>query len=294
MVEEAVVRESARALYALPAAEFIAARTTRAKELKQAGHLDEAALVGRFKKPSAGAAAVNRLMAHDSQLAEEIAELGSRLRTAQTTADAADLRALDRERRELLTRARDAARASDPQATSATLTDVEQTVWAALVDAQAAGHVLAASLIRALSPGGFGEVDTSGASAIDADPHPDKPTPPRRRTRTSETQDRRAQALRQAQEALALAQEEHRRAQDELEAATRSAAEATRQHDELAAERDELRVRLEEVGEALRAARATAKTTTDGVRDAERRRRLAAAQVDRALRQADAADQGSS
>ncbi|MET0930811.1 MAG: hypothetical protein ABWX74_14925 [Aeromicrobium sp.] len=296
MADDALLRDTAHDLYATPLPEFIAARNERVRTLRKDGHGSVADVVAALKKPSAGADAVNRLIRDDGQLADDIAELGERLRAAQADPVAKELRALDQERRALVVRARSAARELDGALTGATLDHVEQTVWAALVDAQAAAVVLAGVLIRPLSPGGFGEVDTTGASAVRVEAPGEAPRRPRRtspgKARPPEKDDR-AEAARakeearrarkEAEAALAEAQDANGRAQDELAAATRSAEEAVQRRDDLEEERDDLRARLTAVEQSLRDAKAEVTGTTSALRDAERKRRAAAADVDRAV-----------
>ncbi|MET0446887.1 MAG: hypothetical protein ABW004_00720, partial [Aeromicrobium sp.] len=181
MVDDSLLWDTARDLYATPLPEFIAARNERVQALRKDGHDRVAREVAAFRKPSAGAEAVNRLIRDDEQLADDVAELGARLRAAQADPVATQLRALDQERRALVVRARSAARELDDALTTATLDHVEQTVWAALVDAQAAAVVLAGVLVRPLSPGGFGEVDTTDASAVDVEAAKAPPRPRRAR-----------------------------------------------------------------------------------------------------------------
>jgi hypothetical protein len=296
------LQESAQALYASTLPEFIAARNERVRALRAAGHEGLARQVAAFKKPSAGADAVNRLIRRDQQLGDDIAELGSRLRAAQAAAPvAAELRALDQERRALVNRARDEARRSDDGATAATLDHVEQTVWAAVVDAQAAAIVLAGVLVRPLSPGGFGEVDTDGASAVPvAAAHGAvRAAPPRRRraTSTSTSVDDRAEARRiareaerakkDAEQALGEAQDVHRTAQHAVEKATREADDAVQRRADLEQTRDDLREQLAAVEHALRESAAQITTRSTALRDAEKQRRQAAAEVDRSVERLD-------
>lgn len=295
MADDSLLWDSARDLYATPLPEFIGARNERARALRADGHDPVARQVAAFKKASAGADAVNRLIRHDDQLVDDIEELGARLRAAQADPVATELRSLDQERRALVVRARSAARRLDGTLTAASLDHVEQTVWAALVDAQAAAAVLAGVLIRPLSPGGFGEVDTTDASAVPVEASQEAPPRPKRARNAGKPAEKddaaevaRAKkeaerARKEAEAALAAAQEVNGRAQDELAAATRSADEAVERRDDLEEERDDLRARLTAVEQSLREAKTQVTETTAALHDAERRRRAAAADVDRAV-----------
>lgn len=304
MVDEELLRSAALDLYAAPPAAFIAARNERGKVLRGDGHSDVAKLVAAFKKPSAGADAVNRLVRQDDELVQAVIELGARLRSAQADPVAGELRALDQERRALVARARAAAERDDDSATAATLDHVEQTVWAAVVDATAAAVVLAGALVRPLSPGGFGEVDVEGASAVPVDavreevvrPERSKPRPTAAKKGRSadhaEVERARKEAeraRREAEDALAEAQDAARVAQQELETATAAAEQAVERRDDLEEERDDLRSRLTAVEKALRESKGQVSETSAAVRDAEQRRRTTAAAVDRAVQRLDQA-----
>jgi hypothetical protein len=294
MADDSLLADTARDLYARPLAEFIAARNERVRSLRKDGHEDVAKQVAGFKKPSAGADAVNRLMRRDDQLADDVVELGGRLRAAQAQPVASELRALDQERRALVAAARAAAEESGDKLTEATLQHVEQTVWAALVDEIAAAAVLTGALVRPLSPGGFGEVDTTDASAVPVDTtRSPRPRPKRaagagkaaREKGPSQKQrdQERERERKRAERALGEAQDASRRAQDELEEAQRSADAAVERRADLERERDDLRARLAEVEQAVRDSKATIDETRTAVRRAERQRRDTAAEVDRAL-----------
>jgi hypothetical protein len=264
------LRESAQTLYATALPQFIAARNERVRQLRAAGDDAVARQVAAFKKPSAGADAVNRLVLPD-----------------------------DQERRALVNRARDEARRADDGATAATLDHVEQTVWAAVLDARAAAIVLAGVLVRPLSPGGFGEVDTDGASAVPVEAAPD--APPRRKeggaTKDDPSQGDRAEAARarklaaqarkEAERALSDAQEAHHTAQRAVKEATREAEEAAQRRTDLEQERDDLRQRLVEVEESLRESASQVTARSAALRDAETQRRRAAAEVDRSVERLD-------
>ena len=172
-------------LHGLPTSEFVSARDGEVRSLRAAGDVDLAARVKALRRPSAAAGLLNALVRDDARLVEELREVGRRLRVAQRTADAAELRALDRERRALVSKcvdaAADLAKRSGQPPTAATLREVEQTCWAALVDAAAFATVAEGALRRSLAPNGFGLVDLDDASAVAVDVE-DDPVAPRRRS----------------------------------------------------------------------------------------------------------------
>lgn len=301
MVSESALWDAARTVYAAPLSDFIDVRNEQVRELKSNGNTETAQQVAAFKKPSAAADLVNRLVRHEPELTDEIDELGARLRAAQVDADAGALRSLDKERRDLVSRcvaaARDHARAEGKAATDATLRDVEQTVWAAIIDATAAATVRAGVLVQPLSAGGFSGVEVAGASALDVEV-PDEPRrPARRRTAktpsgSSTTQPPKpsaaeVRARQRAEKDLEQAQASAQKMQRQLEQAAQEAESAQARLDELQAERARLRAELIEVEDNLKAARAEVSDRRADLKSAERQRRAASAQVDRALNAVD-------
>lgn len=302
MVSESPLWDAARAIYAAPLPDFIGVRNEQARELRKNGDTETAQQVAAFKKPSAAADLVNRLVRHEPELTDEIDELGARLRAAQVDADAAALRALDKERRDLVgrcvTAARDHARAAGKAATDATLRDVEQTVWAAIIDARAGATVRAGVLVKTLSAGGFSEVEVDGASALDVEAPPESARPPRKRpakaakaskpAETSEAPSAAATRARRALErALDTAQAQATKRQDELGRAAQEAETARAEQARLEERRDHLKAELADVERDLRKARKDVTDRRSDLKTAERQRRSAAADVERALRAVD-------
>jgi len=93
------------ALFALPLAEFVAARKVLASKLKKSGLTDEATAVAALPKPPVTAWAVNQLYRQHRQTFDRLLEAGERLRQAQVAqleGKNADVRSLQGPRRELL------------------------------------------------------------------------------------------------------------------------------------------------------------------------------------------------
>ena len=162
-------------LYALPYGEFVAARTAAAKDVSSAGVTAAgqralAAAVRALPKPSVAAWAVNILAAHSPESLRELAALGTSMQAAQDALDAADLRRLAQQRRQLLAstvREAQALAARHGRAISAAVaTEVEQTLRAATADPGAAAAVQSGCLLRALSADGVDVVDLAGAVAV--------------------------------------------------------------------------------------------------------------------------------
>lgn len=295
MAGDSLLWDAARAIYAAPLSDFIGVRNEQVRELKSNGDIETAQQVAAFKKPSAAADLVNRLVRHEPELTDEIDELGARLRAAQVDADAAALRALDKERRDLVGRcvaaARDHARAAGKVATDATLRDVEQTMWAAIIDARAGATVRAGLLVQPLSAGGFSGMEVAGASALDVEVPADEPRRPARRRRAASPSADRPQkpsaaevrATQKAAQELEQAQATAQQMQRQLELAAQEAESAQARLDELQDERARLRAELSEVEDNLKAARHDVSDRRGDLKSAERQRRAASAQVDRAL-----------
>ncbi|SDP69357.1 hypothetical protein SAMN04487914_12734 [Arthrobacter sp. ok909] len=162
-------------LYALPYGEFVAARTAAARRLSSgniaaAGQRALAAEVRALPKPSLAAWAVNMMAAHSPEMLRELAELGTSMQAAQSALDAAGLRRLAQERRQLLSgavkTARDLAVRQGRPISAAVAGEVEQTLRAAATDAGAAEAVQSGCLLRALSADGVDVVDLAGAVAV--------------------------------------------------------------------------------------------------------------------------------
>lgn len=160
---------------------FVPARAEAAKELLAASAPTPetralAAEVRTLPKPSASAWAVNMLARRRPELLAGLAELGTAMRRAQDSLDAAALRSLGRERRTQLAAAVDAAREAAAQQgraiSGAIATEIEETLRAATADRGAADAVCSGRLLRALSADGVDVVDLDGAVAVPGAPGP--------------------------------------------------------------------------------------------------------------------------
>lgn len=161
------VLDIAAELYGLPLAEFTPARDARAKALK--GTPESAALKG-LRKPSTAAWVVNVLVRFETDQIAQLLEVGAGLRAAQASLDAAQLRELTVQRRQLTaamtTRARALARERGLRVTDAVAEQVEQTLTAAMIDEGAAAAVSSGLLVAALVATGFTPVDAAAAVAL--------------------------------------------------------------------------------------------------------------------------------
>ncbi len=144
------LEEIARELYALPPSEFTAARNARAGEVRAQGDRGLAEQVRRLRRPSAGAWVLDLLAREHPQEVAPVVELGGRLREAMGVLGADDLRALDRQRRELTravaTRATALAAEAGQPVNAQVTAAVEESLRAAMVD-EAAGRALLTGLL---------------------------------------------------------------------------------------------------------------------------------------------------
>jgi hypothetical protein len=261
-------------LYALPPAEFTAARDLRVAQARAAGDRGLAAELRQLRRPTISAWAVNLLARHETESLGGLVELAGELRTAQVTLQGEALRTLMRRRQQVLAAlVQDARRlAADfgHQLTDDAVLQVERTLTAALSDPAAARQVCSGRLVSSLEYAGFGELGAAkdgaartggaapsgGAAAPAAAPKPDRPAPdPNAKVRAElagaeRDLERTAEALRQA-----------RQAQSEVD---------DRRH-EVAARRDRLRRELAEADRELhtaeRALQDADKATTRATRE---------------------------
>jgi hypothetical protein len=154
-------------LYGLPLAEFTRARNEAASELSKAGQREAAEHVKALPKPTAAAAAVNRLVREHRSEVEGFLRAADALRDAQF-AGKGDLAAATRQEHEELERLISAGGEA-----------VRQTLLAAAADDDAARQLLEARLVRELELPGFGTLlaHARPAAAKPAGPTAARPKP---------------------------------------------------------------------------------------------------------------------
>ena len=134
-------------------------RSAAVKRLKGAGDKATAGAVAELRRPTQAAWAVNLLVREQGELVAELLELGVSMREAQSSLDADTLRELTRERRRLVARVAGAAAtavADEGQKLSeASRRQVEDTLQAAVVDAELAEVVRSGLLVQPLSSTGM-------------------------------------------------------------------------------------------------------------------------------------------
>jgi len=292
------VTDAAAELYQLPPEEFVTARAERVKALRADGDAAAAKQVGALRKPTVGAWLVNLLVADEPELADQVTALADQLRTAQEQLSGEDLRALGRQRQELVSglvaRTRALARDAGRQVTGSVLdTEVESTLRAALADPDVAREVLSGRLTHATEFTGFGPVPTSPAMPpAKAAPRARKAapavSPATKQTaaerKRAEKRERARERLEEAEQTLEEAQAEHAAAEAEVAAAgDRLAAEqertdalraeldqAQKAHDQAALGHEKARWRTRRAAAAMKAAQASVARARDNSARAER------------------------
>lgn len=263
-------------LYSLPPAEFTAARTARAKEATG----DLAARIRKVRKPVVAAWAVD-LLAREGMLSDAL-DLGEAMRDAQESLDAAELQRLGRQRRQLVAAlARQAVSEADKRGvavSAAAQTDVEATLNAALIDADAAAAVRSARLASPLEAGDAGALDLSEVVSGSVPSAPKEASPPsdelaaRRARREAEL------ALREAARASERAERERAQAETRRDRARTRAehlaerVEAMRAElDRVEAEASEAQRELDEASSTLDELAAAARSAEEAAEEARRR-----------------------
>jgi hypothetical protein len=300
-------------LYALVPEEFTAARNARAKAAK-AEDRGLAQRIGELRKPSPAAWIVNQMVREQPDGIDELLDLGSDLREAQSAGDGRALTGIGAERRKLvsglLQEATRIADAAGRPLSRTVLDEVEQSLIAATVDERAGEAVATGRLVRGIQAVGFEDVDLDGAVAGEASAARQKRRTTTRRAPASagrdagqkrgskhdvgesdaaaEAERRRVDAARAAERERADADVQEARdraeqAQRELDEAQDLLHAAEWHADELRDERHDLETRLKE----LRSEIADAER---GEREAERVRARAATAVDRARDDVEAAE----
>ena len=180
-------------LYGLPLAEFTAARNEAAAELNK----EDRERVKALRKPTAAAAAVNRLVREHRDDVDTFLSASAALRDAQISGKGS-LEDATKQQRDALARLIKAG--GEP---------VRQSLLAAAVDEDAANELLAGRLERELEPRGFGTL----LSHVTASPRQARPKP-------RKPDDREARAkLTEARQELSAAEAEERQARRRWEQA---------------------------------------------------------------------------
>jgi uncharacterized phage infection (PIP) family protein YhgE len=278
-------------LYALPPEEFTNARNARAKAAQSDGDRDLAAAIRGLAKPSAAAWLANQLVRRDRAALDPLLELGASLRDATARLDGAEMRALSRQQGKLVAglvrRAGELGTPSGKPMSPGVAQDLDDTLRAAIADADAADQLMAGRLANSLQHNGFGLVApgnlslvSTSSTAADRGKAPAKSGTAKAgragKSATSSRDNRRAEQLAAAERDVADAQAGvevteagQARAADDLETAEQTLAEAKATLDQLREELErakfavsraegglrQAKQSLEQVNRAARAAR---------------------------------------
>jgi hypothetical protein len=289
--------EVADELYAVPLDDFVAVRKQRQDDARAAGDRTLAREVGALPKPTAAAWVCNLLVREQRAEIEGLVELGDLLRQAQESLAGDQLRALDRQRSQLLTaltrQATALAREHGVRVGGTVETQVVDTLRAAMADPEAGEALLSGRLTGAMSYSGLGTTGSRPVLRL-VPPRPEREATPRPRGGTTTAHRRRDDDARRAAEEARRREEEARRAAEErrrrelaearstAEQATALAAEAVaaaeeERHrvDDLDARRADLQARVAELADELARTEEEAARTAEELKRAERHRRTA-------------------
>ena len=262
-------------LYRLAPEDFTAARDAAAKQARADGDRAGAAALKALRRPTVSAWLLNHLVHQEPELVEQLLQLGPGLAQAQAGGDAAALRALGEQRRQLVGAVvgRAVEVAGRPVA-AAVRDEVASTLEAGLADPASADAVRSGRLVRALSYAGFGEVDLADAVA------PPAPTAPTARRKQGPDPD--ARRLAEA-EAAALD------AAGRLDDAVRACRDAERRHEAAVQVEQERAAEVERLAQQLAEARAAHDTAAAEASASAKAARKAAGKVERAQDRAEQA-----
>ncbi|HEY2763107.1 MAG TPA: hypothetical protein VGJ13_03710 [Pseudonocardiaceae bacterium] len=277
------VDELAAELYVVEPARFVALRTAAVAQARAAGRRDLATAIGRLRRPTMSAWAVNLLVRAAPGQMSELLLLGEQLRAAQQQLRGDELRRLTQRRRELVGsltgQARRLAADAGHRLGGAALVEVEQTLGAALADAGSAEAVGSGRLARPLQHVGLGpEPLVAGVLRPAAPPGPvsgpvsgleQPPSPPqdeiaRHRRRRAE---RMARDLARADQELNEATTRAEHAEQQVRQAEQRSADLQRRLAELKRDCDRAERDLEQ---AQRRARSAARVRADAERRVQR------------------------
>ena len=255
------IEDVARGLYGLVPEEFTAARNERAKVARAAGDGELARRVQSLRKPTAGAWLLNQLVRQHGDEVQHVLDLGAQLRAAQGTSGADELRALDRQRRQLTRavaeQARDLGRDAGRRVTDATTADVEETLRSAMVDAAAGAALSTGLLTDTFSSTGIEPVDLSRVVALappTADPDGTASEGGGGAEDAARPDAARQRLVAKAEQAVAAADAALRSAHERVEAAAGDVTRARRERERVEAKRDEVRRRLDALDAEVEAA----------------------------------------
>jgi hypothetical protein len=284
--------EVADELYGVPPDDFIALRKERQDAAKADGEKALAKDIGALPKPSAAAWVSNVLVRERREEIENLVELGQLLREAQQSLAGDQLKALDVQRRQLVSALTRQARALAAErghpVSTAVATQVEETLRAAMSDPDAGEALLSGRLTSPMSYSGLGTTVSRPDLRLVHPPRterraPAKAQPPVRKEAGESAADRRRREQEERERAAAEKRrrelEEARAAAEEASAAADEAeevlAEHRRQVEELTERREQLQARVDELADQPSEAERAAAEAATALKREERRRAAA-------------------
>ena len=218
------IHRSVSDLYILPLDEFTAARDELVQRLKSEGDDEEAKRVGKLRKPSVAAWALNRAARNNPEAVSSLLESHRKLRRAgsrQAVEEASEIR------RQAVAALTDAAVNELGKGSLQTRDRINRTLLAVATDSQGEADLAAGTLVRELEPsgGGWGEMEL---------PPVPEPDPGEQAARAAEESRERARKLEaeadeaesQVEAAKEMLAEARRRAKQARSAADKAAVEA--------------------------------------------------------------------
>jgi len=241
-------------LYALPPADFLAARADHARK---APDKVIAKAISALRKPTMAAWAVNQLARKASAELAEALDLGARMREAQRRLRGNELRNLGERRRELVNKlTRKAAELAGGKLGGEAEIQVRNTLGAALADQELADQVREGRLSKALEHTGFGPLSMTAPVVDDLADRREK---------------RHERAVTEARKDLAEADEDLKTARDQVHTATKEHADKAREVEDLQAELRQAERVAQQANQRLRKATRHLETVQDVKAAAEQR-----------------------
>ncbi|ONI83605.1 hypothetical protein ALI22I_34610 [Saccharothrix sp. ALI-22-I] len=261
IVDTAPIDRIADELYALPPAEFVAARDAHARLAAEHGDKALAKQISALRKPTMSAWALNRLARDDASDLAEAMTLGDELRTAQEELRGGALRQLGARRRAVLNALVRrvevlASHGGQPLGPDA-VQQVRTTLNAALADAVLAARIRAGRLVKPVEQSGFGPLSETAV------PVPDDLAPRR--------EQRRERQLARARDDISAAQADVKKADKAVTEAEQALAEREEHSAALRAELRRAQQAEQEAAVQLSKAKRRADTARDKLAGAEAR-----------------------
>jgi hypothetical protein len=214
------IDDIADGLYALPPADFLAARADQASKAPDKAI---AKAISALRKPTTAAWAVNQLARQASTELAEALDLGARMREAQRRLRGSELRNLGERRRDLVNKlTRRAAELAGGKLGGEAELQVRNTLGAAMADQELADQVREGRLSKALEHTGFGPLSTTAPVVVD--------------DLADRREKRHERAVTEARKDLEEAEDDVKSARDQVHTATKEHADKAREVEDLRAE----------------------------------------------------------